>query len=485
MFSVLLWLSATARAADETYLFEIDAAQSVMNATLTFHSLPAELPFVGQGDAGLGIPGTSNGLSFSLGGTIEATFDDQMQRIRMLGHSEILTLPSGEWLPAGGLGPGVSPGAIGAFLDFEPATGVAGTVVTTIRDLDLDLYANTGIPLQPTGSDTYLFSSQLSPEGIVPLRALYTKGTQSVAGLSGIASALPSLEVPFDLAFEPLIFNNGQLQVLGDGTRTLQVPVDIMVERFVDDGSFLGIGPIVVDYRIQGTLYATSTSLAPEDPTFERGDFEGWQVLGDAEVVGAFADGPVAGNFQALLRNGAGSVPIEEILAAVGPISPSNALPDSGTFIYRTFEAQKGDSITFEYNFLTDEPTIGFGDTNDSAILFADLGGFRAFGTITPQPFSSLHPSSNGFAFESGWKTGLGFFVLESGPVTVGFMVGDGSFDSTKHSALLIDNVRVGPVVPEPSSVCLLLIGGAGVALVGAKSRARKRRKRNPRGLPG
>jgi len=280
-----------------------------------------------------------------------------------------------------------------------------------------------------------------------------------MAGLSGIASTLPLIEVPFDTDFQLLTFNDAQLQVLGNGSRSVQVPIDITIERFVDDGSFLGIGPIVVDYRIQGTLHATSTSLAPTSPTFESGNFEGWQVIGDAEVAGAFADGPAEGSFQALLRNGPESAPMDEILATIGPVIPSSfPLPESGTLIYRQFELQKGESISFEYNFLSNEPTISNGETNDSVSLFIDSGGdgFGQFGRITPHASSRLHPSSNGFAFESGWKTESGGYRGgESGLITIGFLIGDGTFDPTKHSALLIDNVRVGSVVPEPSTFVL------------------------------
>ena len=212
---------------------------------------------------------------------------------------------------------------------------------------------------------------------------------------------------------------------------------------------------------------------------FESGDVTGWSAGGDVSVeTAAFGTGPTEGTYQAKLTSGAFSVSASDLETFLGlasgtlnGLSPSGQAAVEGSGIMQTFSANAGDVLSFDWNFLTNEIADGSG-INDFA--FASLGApFVLADTFTLARASS----SVDFADETGFQTSL-FTLPSSGLYTLKLGVVDVE-DRSVDSGLLVDRVSLrssdpGPVIPEPTSLLLVGLGGLGAGLL----RMRRRRRR-------
>jgi hypothetical protein len=116
-----------------------------------------------------------------------------------------------------------------------------------------------------------------------------------------------------------------------------------------------------------------STNATLINGGFETGDFTGWTTLGETSIeTSAFGSGPTQGTSQASLSTEgaafAGSI-IEEFLG-LDPGSLDNlgtsldflpfpgGVASQGSAIRQTFTANAGDLLTFDWNFLTNEPSL-------------------------------------------------------------------------------------------------------------------------------
>ncbi len=207
------------------------------------------------------------------------------------------------------------------------------------------------------------------------------------------------------------------------------------------------------------------------NPGFETGDLTGWASIGDVSIVDStFGSGPSEGTFQALLTTGAGAVGVADLEGFLGVESGalstfSGETVTQGSAIKQTVTVTPGETLSFDFNFLTDEI--------DAPGVFNDLGFAIVNSTfdVLADTFSPLIPSTTIFDDETDFQNFLnGPFILgDTFTVAFGVVdVGDTVFDS----ALLVDS-SASTAVPEPATLSFL-----GIALIGAGFAARRRSRK-------
>ena len=231
----------------------------------------------------------------------------------------------------------------------------------------------------------------------------------------------------------------------------------------------------------------TGPAQALTNGSFESG-LAPWTGYGDASVTGTFASAPTDGSLQLLLSTLPNPNPGIAPLGSQGPYSGNDALLAAaletalgitpgfvdtlsqngrpafhGSAVSRNVTLTAGSSITFDWNFLTNEPapTATYTDFFFWAIVpepgTAPESAERLADTAT-STFSLLPPTED-FVSETTYTTHT-HNVTASGDYRLIFGVVDVQ-DGNYSSAVLIDNVAV----PEPSAGLLAALGLAGLAL--------------------
>ena len=196
------------------------------------------------------------------------------------------------------------------------------------------------------------------------------------------------------------------------------------------------------------TFLGANPAQALVNGSFETGDFTNWETIGNTSIqTSSFGSGPTKGDFQALLFNAqptAFDLSIELFLGlpfgSLDGLGNGNAT--TGSAIKQTFTAQAGDTLTFDWNFLTDEatPTV----FNDFA--FVSIAGVDTLADTSSEFVSSLTP----FVEETEFNN-FSFTFENTGTYTLGLGVTN-SVDTVVNSGLLVDNVNLASV-PEPASI--------------------------------
>ena len=245
--------------------------------------------------------------------------------------------------------------------------------------------------------------------------------------------------------------------------------------------------------------FPTTAQAAIINGGFENG-FGNWQTLGDYRLENsAFGTGTVEGNVQAFLstafkevlgvdRNGneiegGNAAPATYITGVaenslegffgVSQFFGNDSLAEAieGSAIKQTFTGRAGQTLSFAWNFLTNE-SIGSSanpDFNDFAFATLSNNSQNSFFRLADTTTNFLaNGSQTNFFEETGFKT-FSYTLPTDGEYTLGFGVVDVG-EPTVISGLLVDKVQA---VPETSSTVSLLFLG-----MGAVSVLKRRQKR-------
>ena len=198
---------------------------------------------------------------------------------------------------------------------------------------------------------------------------------------------------------------------------------------------------------------------------FETGNLTGWTLVGFGQATGSgFGVTPTEGSFEGRIDttgNFAALAPaVVTSLGVSGPtiIALGAGTPTKGTGISQDVTVLAGDTLTFDWNFLTDE-------LNESA-TFNDFGFFTISGSAfllasrNSSTFNIVSPPA-GFDGQTGWMT-QSYTFSAAGTYKIGFGVFNVG-DTGHNSVLLLDAISI--PVPEPASIVLLAIGLSAVAL--------------------
>ncbi|NEQ72367.1 MAG: PEP-CTERM sorting domain-containing protein [Okeania sp. SIO2C9] len=205
------------------------------------------------------------------------------------------------------------------------------------------------------------------------------------------------------------------------------------------------------------TLSTFSGASAIVNGSFENG-FTGWSTIGDTSIEdSSFGTAPSDGNFNALMNSdfGVSESELEAFLGlGLGDIDSSlNIDATIGSGIKQTIFAEAGDTLTFDFNFLTNEftPEEFF---NDSA--FVSITSLELLADTNSNFVTSMTPVSE----ETGYQS-FSFTFSETANYTLGFGVVNVG-DTIVNSGLLIDNVELTASTPEPTTILSLFTTACG-----------------------
>jgi hypothetical protein len=233
------------------------------------------------------------------------------------------------------------------------------------------------------------------------------------------------------------------------------------------------------------SIFGTAKATVVEG--FESGSFNGSEsTIGDTGITTSFFGiNSTEGTHQMLLTtiNNTSDAGFSHVFADAVPNSQiasffglASTQPRDGGVVSQEGSAFKinlgtltaGSTISFDYNFLTNE--IQPGAHNDFSYYF--LSGSSAV-TVIADTFSAfLHPTTGAgdpFALETGYHT-LTINIVTTGTYVLGLGVSDGVTTDTS-SGLLIDNIQVTPV-PEPTTIAFSVAGAS--LLVALRKRIKK-----------
>lgn len=237
------------------------------------------------------------------------------------------------------------------------------------------------------------------------------------------------------------------------------------------------ISPLALTATV-GLVISTTASAGAvviNNGSFETNSLSDWTSTGVTTVTDAnFGTTASAGDFHALLETdasttGVNASALESFLnLPTASLTNSNRGVDEGSAIKQTITAKAGDVLSFDWNFLTEEPS---NSPNNDFALFTVAGSFDQLAD-TSSPFLAF--SYTVFPNETGYQTKT-YQIPIDGTYILGFGVADVN-NSNINSALLIDNVSLSESNPTPvpwefsPGMGLILLAGWG-AIAQLKSR--------------
>jgi MYXO-CTERM domain-containing protein len=243
----------------------------------------------------------------------------------------------------------------------------------------------------------------------------------------------------------------------------------------------------MIGVQVGGIILVALTALATptqafgvSNGSFETGSFTGWDtlssgnqaVLDNTAICGSTtpcSGTPTNGTSAALLNTpGAANVSSLETFLGLTPGTLIASNVTGGSAISQTFTLDTAGTLSFTWNFLTNETARDTTPNNDFASYFLSS-------TETPlgNALSNSLVGSGTQLFDA--ETGFNSVSLSllAGTYTLKFLVADNG-DITGQSGLLVDNVSFQPI-PEPATTSWL--GGA--LALGVSARIRRRKSAN------
>ena len=343
--------------------------------------------------------------------------------------------------------------AAASFFDVEAFLGADfGTGFNEGSALSFEVLGSVGSSL------TFDFNF-FTNEGAINDSAFLTIDGEVVSTLADVSSPnVPSANTDF---FSETGFSNFEFAFENDG------PVNVGIAVFDSGDSIVDSGIAIDNFSIGPAIPEPKPMPMPGPAvnfSFESGDFTGFETIGTATIEDAsFGVQPTDGNTQALLSTAGGEDAVEiETVLNLDPGTLSGLGGTNGSALTLEFFGIEGETISFDYSFLTSEDTPdAFNDfavvslSSEGSSFFEVLGDTNSDFVLSPTIFGEGTPFEQfSFTFGSTGVFTLGLAVLNS-------------TDTIADSGLLIDNLVI--TVPEPSSG-LLLAG----ALFGLLSRRRK-----------
>lgn len=219
-------------------------------------------------------------------------------------------------------------------------------------------------------------------------------------------------------------------------------------------------------------------------------DFTGYTTLGNTTIQAGNFHPPVEGALQALLSNGAGD--------ATGGLNPvtgaqlesflnltAGTLTNAATFkattgsaIQQTFTALAGQTLTLQFDFLTNESPAGRTGHNDTAFLTLKNGASPATLTLLADTNSIMH-ATDPLSDDSGFAANETRYLTYTTTLTAGgtYTLGLGvvnSVDGNVASGLLVDAIRItgaGGSVPLPLALLVAPLGAMVAGVTGKRIR--------------
>lgn len=190
--------------------------------------------------------------------------------------------------------------------------------------------------------------------------------------------------------------------------------------------------------------------------SFETGDFTGWSTTGNTSIqTASFGSQPTQGNFQALVSttaDGTTATPGElEDFLGLEPFSLDhiNGAIFSGSALKQEFSAVAGQTLTFSWNFLTNETSQS---SEFNGFAFVNINSTEKLADT----YSTLIPSNTSFVSETGYRT-FSYTIPTTGNYSLGIGVATVG-DSFGGFGILVDNATL---VPESGSILGLVAVGA------------------------
>jgi hypothetical protein len=304
-----------------------------------------------------------------------------------------------------------------------------------------------GFVLPPVDHVRVTFNEPMDPATFTPNQVSFT-GPGGAIVVAGVTPVDGSNNTQFDVGFDTQTALGAYTMVIGPG---IMDPLGNSAPQFTDPFT---LSPI------------------PLNGGFEAGDFTGWTTIGSTAIkTASFGTGPTEGTFDALITNDSGPdhTTVESFLGL-----DANALTSlvsnvtNGSVIQQTINVSAGSTLTFDWNFLTNEAVSAtlYRDFSFLSITPVGAGGTLVKLADTTSPLVDA-PSATGFFYMSGFSTFTFTFTLDGT-----YILGVGAMnagDQNINSALLVDNFQITPPprptpTPPPRFARALVVGGPGAA---------------------